>query len=173
MSDEERAGIEASATAEFRKAAEKDFGWGQIEYGWRLREGKGAPANPAEAETLFKAAQARGMPAAAHALGRLYLGGEVASPMNPDEAFAMIRRAADQGDAGAQFFMAEKLVENWDLKPDYDAALTYYIKAAAADEGDVSWRAQSLIEDTKRRVEKEKAKQDSSPPESETAPAPT
>ena len=93
--------------------------------------------------------------------------------MNPDEAFAMIRRAADQGDAGAQFFMAEKLVENWDLKPDYDAALTYYIKAAAADEGDVSWRAQSLIEDTKRRVEEEKAKQDSSPPESETAPAPT
>ena len=173
MSDEERAGIEASATAEFRKAAEKDFGWGQIEYGWRLREGKGAPANPAEAETLFKAAQARGMPAAAHALGRLYLSGEVASPMNPDEAFAMIRRAADQGDAGAQFFMAEKLVENWDLKPDYDAALTYYIKAAAADEGDVSWRAQSLIEDTKRRVEEEKAKQDSSPPESETAPAPT
>jgi len=170
-SDEQRAGIEASATGEFRKAADQDFGWGQIEYGWRLREGKGVPADPAQAETLFKSAQAKGMPAGAHALGRLYMSGEVASPMGPEEAFAMIRRAADQGDAGAQFYVAEKLVENWDMKPDYDAALTYYIKAAAADEGDVSWRAQNLIEDAKRRVEEEKAKQSAAAPDGETPPA--
>ena len=99
------------------------------------------------------------------------MSGEVASPMGPEEAFAMIRRAADQGDAGAQFYVAEKLVENWDMKPDYDAALTYYIKAAAADEGDVSWRAQNLIEDAKRRVEEEKAKQSAAAPDGETPPA--
>jgi len=148
-SDEERAGMETSATGEFRKAAEKGFGWGEIEYGWRLRSGEGAPADPAAAETLFRSAQAKGMPAADHALGRLYLSNEVASAMNSDQAFALVRKAAD---AGAQFFAAEKLVEGWDVETDYEAALAYYKAAAAADEGEVSWRAARFIEDTERRI---------------------
>jgi hypothetical protein len=175
MSDDERAGMETSATNEFRKAAGKGFGWGEVEYGWRVREGKGITANPAEAETLFKSAQARGMPAASHGLGRLYLSGEIASPIDGAEAFAMVRRAADEGDAAAQFFMAEKLVEGWDLTPDYEAALGYYIKAAAADEGDVSWRAERMIEDTRKRVEQAntKALEHAETPDPESpAPAP-
>lgn len=152
FSDDQRAGLEASATDAFRKAADAGFGWGEIEYGWRLREGKGAPASPAQAETLFKSAQTKGIPAAGHALGRLYLSGEIASPVGPEDAFTMIRRAADQGDATAAYFAAEKLVEGWDFTPDYQAALDYYIKAAGADEGDVSWRAERMIEDTRRRL---------------------
>jgi hypothetical protein len=152
-SDDERAGIEASAANEFRKAAEKGFGWGEVEYGWRLREGLGVPADKGAAETMFKSAQAKGLPAGSTGLGRLYLSGEVASPIDGNAAFAMVRRAADQGDAGAQYFMAEKLVEGWDMEADYPAALDYYIKAAAADEGDVSWRAERMIEDTRRRVQ--------------------
>jgi TPR repeat protein len=151
-SDDERAGIEASAANEFRKAAEKGFGWGEVEYGWRLREGLGVPADKGAAETMFKSAQAKGLAAGSTGLGRLYLSGEVASPIDGNAAFAMVRRAADQGDAGAQYFMAEKLVEGWDMDADYPAALDYYIKAAAADEGDVSWRAERMIEDTRRRV---------------------
>ncbi|RYZ08533.1 MAG: toll/interleukin-1 receptor domain-containing protein [Alphaproteobacteria bacterium] len=152
-SDEERAGVEASAASEFRKAAEKGFGWGEVEYGWRLREGRGVPADKGAAEAMFKSAQAKGLPAGSTGLGRLYLSGEVASPIDANAAFAMVRRAADQGDAGAQYFMAEKLVEGWDMDTDYPAALDYYIKAAAADEGDVSWRAERMIEDTRRRVQ--------------------
>lgn len=152
-SDDERAGIEASSASEFRKAAEKGFGWGEVEYGWRLREGRGVPADKGAAEAMFKSAQAKGLPAGSTGLGRLYLSGEVASPIDVNAAFAMVRRAADQGDAGAQYFMAEKLTEGWDVEADYPAALDYYIKAAAADEGDVSWRAERMIEDTRRRVE--------------------
>ncbi len=156
-SDEERAGMEASATGEFRKAAEKGFGWGEIEYGWRLREGAGVPADPAAAETLFKSAQAKGMPAADLALGRLYLSGEVASPLDPNEAFALVRKAADAGDASAQFYAAQKLTEGWDFTPDYEAALAYYKAAAAADEGDPSWQAARFIEDTEARIAEQKA----------------
>jgi hypothetical protein len=39
------------------------------------------------------------------------------------------------------------------MDADLPAALDYYIKAAAADEGDVSWRAERMIEDTRRRVQ--------------------
>ncbi len=151
-SDEEVAGLQASAANEFRKAAEKGFAWGEVEYGWRLREGRGVPADKGAAETMFKSAQAKGLPAGSTGLGRLYLSGEVASPIDVNAAFAMVRRAADQGDTSAQYFMAEKLTEGWDLEADYPAALDYYIKAAAADEGDVSWRAERMIEDTRQRV---------------------
>ncbi len=170
MSEDERAGMEGSATNAFKKAADKGFGWGEIEYGWRVREGKGIPANPAEAETLFKSAQTKGLPAASHALGRLYLSGEIASPVGPEEAFTMIRRAADEGDAAAAYFAAEKLAEGWDLRPDYQAALDYYLKAAGADEGDVSWRAERMIEDTRRRVQEEAARPREAP---EPSPADT
>jgi TPR repeat protein len=158
VNDDERAGLETSATNEFRKAAEQGFGWGEVEYGWRLREGKGVAPDPGQAENMFKSAQAKGLPAASHALGRLYLSGEVASPLSGDEAFALIRKAADEGDTGAQFFMAEKLTEDWDLTPDYAAALDYYKKAAAADAGDISWRAARFIEDTQRRLDEEHAR---------------
>lgn len=161
MSDEERAGMEASATGEFRKAADKGFGWGEVLYGWRLRNGEGLDAkDPAAAETLFKSAQARNLPAADLALGRLYLSNEVASPMSPDDAFALVRKAADAGDADAQFYAAEKLMEGWDFKPDYEAALAYYKAAAAADEGDVSWRAERLIPSTEQKVADQKAPED-------------
>lgn len=149
-SDEERAGMETSATGEFRKAADMGVGWGEIEYGWRLRSGEGVAADSAAAETLFNSAQAKGTPAADQALGRLYFSNEVASAMNPDEAFALVREAAEAGDAGAQFFVAEKLVEGWNFTTDYEAALAYY--KTAADEGDVSWRAARFIEDTERRI---------------------
>lgn len=66
-------------------------GWGEIEYGWRLRSGEGVAADSAAAETLFKSAQAKEMPAADQTLGHLYLSTEVASAMSPDEAFALVR----------------------------------------------------------------------------------
>lgn len=173
VNSDERVGLETSATNEFRKAAEQGFGWGEVEYGWRLREGKGVAADPGLAENMFRSAQAKGLPAASHGLGRLYLSGEVASPLSLEESYALIRRAADQGDTAAQFFMAEKLTENWSLTPDYAAALDYYKKAAAADAGDISWRAERLIEDTQRRLDEENAKKAAQPAGGATPPAET
>lgn len=156
-SDEQRKGVEMSATEEFRKAAEAGFGLAQIRYGVRLREGLGGPVDPAKAEALFKSAQAKGLPGGDGWLGRIYLSGEVASPLSAGEAFALARKGADGGDAETAFWAAEKLMEGLSFGEDMEAALAYYKLAAEADEGDVSYRAATFIDDTERRIAERKA----------------
>lgn len=164
MSDEQRNGVEMSATDEFRKAAEAGFGFAEIRYGVRLREGLGGPVDPAKAEALFKSAQAKGLPGGDGWLGRLYLSGEVASPLSAGEAFALARKGADAGDAETAFWAAEKLMEGVTFEEDLDAALAYYKIAAEADDGDVSYRAATFIADTERRIAERNAAAAQPPP---------
>lgn len=171
LSDEQRKGVEMSATEEFRKAAEAGFGFAEIRYGVRLREGLGGPVDPAKAEALFKSAQAKGLPGGDGWLGRIYLSGEVASPLTAADAFALARKGADAGDAETAFWAAEKLMEGLSFGEDMDAALEYYKIAAAADEGDVSYRAATFIEDTEQRIAARNAAAETTTPAPE-APAP-
>jgi TIR domain len=171
-SDEQRKGVEMSATEEFRKAAEAGFGFAEIRYGVRLREGLGGPVDPAKAEALFKSAQAKGLPGGDGWLGRIYLSGEVASPLSAADAFALARKGADAGDAETAFWAAEKLMEGMSFGEDMDAALAYYKIAAEADDGDVSYRAATFIADTERRIaERDAAKIAQPMPEGTPAPA--
>jgi len=156
-------GVEMSATEEFRKAAEAGFGFAEIRYGVRLREGLGGPVDPAKAEALFKSAQAKGLPAGDGWLGRIYLSGEVASPLSAADAFALARKGADGGDAETAFWAAEKLMEGLSFGEDLEAALAYYKIAAEADDGDISYRAATFIDDTERRIAERKAEETPAP----------
>ena len=153
--------LDAAAVGEFKKAADLGSAWGEVEYGLRLREGDGVTANPIEAERLFKSAQSKGLPAADRALARLYLSGLVGSP-GDEEAFALLRKAADAGDPEAQLFYGEKLEEGMHIGEDLQAALAYYRKAAASDDPDVAFNAGKWVKGLEERLAREAA---------ETAPA--
>jgi TPR repeat protein len=155
--------LDAAAVSEFKKAADLGSAWGEVEYGLRLREGEGVAADPIEAERLFMSAQAKGLPAADRALGRLYLSGLVASP-GDDEAFALVKKAADAGDPEAQFFYGEKLEEGMHISQDLHAALAYYKMAAASGDPDVAFNAEKWTRGLEERLAREAAEA--------TAPAP-
>jgi len=164
------AALDAAAIGEFKKAADLGSAWGEVEYGLRLRNGEGVAANPIEAERLFKSAQAKGLPAADRALGRLYLSGLVGSP-GDDEAFALVRKAADAGDPEAQLFLGEKLEEGIHIAEDLQAALAYYRKAAASDDPDIAFNAGKWAQGLEARLAREAAEPTAVPGSPLAAPA--
>lgn len=143
--------LKEASLSQYKTASDMGYGWGQVKYGEALRKGEGVASNPTEAERLFKLAQAQGLPAADRALGMLYLSGDVPGPSD-QQSFAMIRKAADNGDVAAQSFMGDALAEGIRVTGDAEAAANYY--RACADSGDTdftSWCTRQIWRDDKDR----------------------
>ncbi len=144
---------------EFRKAAEAGFGFAEIRYGVRLREGLGGPVDPAKAEALFKSAQAKGLPAR-----RWLARPPLSQRRGRKSAIRPARHSRSPGRAPTGVTPRRRSGRprsSW-------RAVTFerghgrrprllQDSHAEADEGDVSYRAATFIEDTERRIAERKA----------------
>jgi hypothetical protein len=108
MADGTRARIKEMAVADYKKAADAGFSYGEIRYGMELESGKVVPADPIKARELYESAQKRGALEADFHLGALLFDLAI-EPEDYHEAIAMVRKAADGGIQEAQSAMADIL----------------------------------------------------------------
>jgi TIR domain len=158
VSEEVRLGYRKSAIAEYQKAAEAGSAWGQVNYGRALADGKDVEANPVMAETLFKKAQASGLPEGDFMLGRLYLSGDISGP-EYDVSLAIVRKAADAGVQEAQQYLADELTDTFADVPlgSLEDALVYREKCETGVDPYIAFRCRQSIEALKGMIEKAKA----------------
>lgn len=140
-----------AATAEYKKAADLGVGWGQYFYGTRLFNGEGIEADPIAAEPILKAASAGGLPAGDFGLGMLYFSGKMAGP-SPEEAFAMIKKAADAGFDEAQYDLCNRLVGGFDWTEDLEAALAYCKGSSLSVDPYTAEKSKAFVPDIERRI---------------------
>jgi hypothetical protein len=169
--DEEQKRIaREEATAEFKKAADQNFGWALLAYGYRLEEGIGVTVDWPRAVELYRAAQAQGMPAADYALGSIMLKGLVEGHERL-EGVKLVEKAADKGYPIAMYDIAGFYRDGFQVPKDYDKARHYYEMAMTQKDDDrLADRARGMIESLGRQIEQEKLEA-AAPAESAT-PAP-
>jgi TPR repeat protein len=142
---------ELAATAEFGKASELGHGPAEVEYARRLHLGEGITADPPRSVDLLKIAQAHKAPGADYELGMVYFSGKVPGP-DAEEAFALLKKSADEGYPPAQFDLCDRLVGDSGWEEDLDAALVYCKGAATAADPQIGVRAQGRIPDVEKRI---------------------
>jgi hypothetical protein len=171
--DEEQKRIaREAATAEFRKAADQNFSWGLLAYGYRLEEGMGVTADWPLAVELYRAAQAQDVPAADYALGSIMLKGLVEGHERL-EGVKLVEQAADKGYPIAMFEIAGFYRDGFQVSQDYQKARQYFdLAAAQSDDERLADRAKGAIEALDRQIEREKAEAASGSPDPATTPAP-
>jgi len=106
------AGSEEACTSSFRRAAQRGFSGGQLNFGSALAAGVGTPKDEAAAELWFRAAAGAGDAVAQRNLGMLF-GGTGGSGTKRDDAAAAAwyRKAAEQGDCRALRYLASLYME--------------------------------------------------------------
>jgi TPR repeat protein len=168
----ERSETDAS-TAQMKLASDQAFSWGLLEYGYRLENGLGVPADPQHALELYKTAEAQGLPAADYALSRIIGKGLVASTLNsagdPDrtESLRYLQMAADKGFPPAWYELGEIYRTGYGVEKDYAKARSWYEKALNQTDNDtISHRAKGalqFLEADERDAEAAKASADTPP----------
>jgi len=169
--DEEQKRIaKEEATAEFKRAADQNFAWAQLAYGYRLEEGIGVTADWPRAVELYKAAQAQNVPAADYALGSITLKGLVEGHERI-EGVQLVEQAANKGYPIAMYEIAGFYRDGFQVPKDYEKARSYFEMAVKQKDDDrLAERARSAIESLNRQIEREK--QEATPTEG-AKPAPT
>jgi localization factor PodJL len=112
-----------------RAAAASGDAAAAFEVASRLAEGRGVPANLAEAVTWFERAADRGLVPAQFRLGGLYEKG-MGVQKNLDTARRFYMTAAEAGHAKAMHNLAVLFAEGVDSKPNYATAARWFRKAA-------------------------------------------
>ena len=92
------------------------------------------PADVGRAEALYRRSAEAGNPAAARALGDLYSGVTVRGRQEMAKAIGWYERAAGQGEAWAQFRLAQLYMTGEGVTQDPGKALRLYQEAAAGGE---------------------------------------
>lgn len=163
LGDEQRASIRSKAVSEYEKAANAGAAQGEVNFGNELAKGVNIKLDPNRAEDMFKAAQAQGLPEADFRLGAFYIDG-IGPGMEYDEAFALVRKAADAGVQAAQSYAADELALSGDL-PNLEAALAYRKACIKGIDVYIAFRCNESLPNLAKHIAEAKAPA--------TAPAPT
>jgi TPR repeat protein len=158
LDDEEQKRVARDeATASFKAAADQNFSWGLLSYGYRLEEGIGVPADWVRAAQLYETAQKQDVPAADYALGSLMLKGLIEGRPRL-EGVQLVETAANKGYPMAMYDIAGYYRDGFEVPKDYDKSRHYLEMARAqADDTRLAERAQGAIESLNRMIEREKA----------------
>lgn len=154
-SDDQRATLRGHAVTEYTKAADGGSAQGAISLGRELASGSNVAGDYIRAETLFKSAQAKGLPEADFYLGKLYLDGNVPGP-DYETAFAMVAKAADAGVQEAQSYLADELSLSSEV-PNLEAALAYRTSCTTGLDPYIAFRCNESLENLKRHLDEAKA----------------
>ena len=93
---------EIQAAAWFRKGAEKGAAKAQLNLGKIIAEGRGVPKDEDEGRKWIERAAAQQLPEAVYAVGQMHFFGQYGVPVDHRAAFPHFRKAAEEGNAGAQ-----------------------------------------------------------------------
>jgi hypothetical protein len=81
----------------------------------------------------------------------LYFSSKMAGP-SPEEAFAMIKKAADAGFDEAQYDLCNRLVGGFDWTEDLEAALAYCKGSSQSVDPFIAEKSKSFVPDVERRI---------------------
>jgi hypothetical protein len=144
MGENTRVRVKEAAVAEYRKAAEAGFSFGEIRYGMELESGKVVTADAVAARALYASAQAKGVLEADFRLG-LLLFGLALEDDDVNEAFAMVKKAADGGVQEAQSVMADLIADSFNTREELQERLAYLRLCTAGVDPYVAFRCREQL----------------------------
>jgi uncharacterized protein len=120
----------AEAAAWFKKSAAGGYDIGQRNFGLRLLRGEGVERDPKEAAVWLRKAADQREPDAERELALLYFQGGAGIPVNNDEAFTFLRRAAQVFDPKALILLGNLSAKGIRMPQDQQAASALFRRSA-------------------------------------------
>lgn len=126
----------AKAVIWFQKAAEQEYDRGINALSESYFFGHGVAENPVKAEAWLERGAELGFALNQYELGKQYYDGSASMPQNKNKAFFYFLKVAEQGHAGAQYYLGRCYEKGEEVNEDMIMALCWYRESAGQSNSD-------------------------------------